>query len=163
MGKMALTMIAQEMKASDLEELKAVFNGLDKNHDGTLSHDEVVQAIADVKSKGNYSFNPEDLERYLLKLDTDGSGKIDWSEFLASMMSKNSVENETTLWKAFRRFDLDGDGQITKSELETILKESTEDLDTSKVAQAVETLMKDADTDGDAQISFEEFKVMMKK
>merc|ERR1712217_653827 len=164
MGKMALTMIAQEMKASDLEELKAVFNGLDKNHDGTLSHDEVLQAIAEVKSKGNYSFNPEDLERYLLKLDTDGSGKIDWSEFLASMMSKNSVENETTLWKAFRRFDLDGDGQITKTELKAIFSQNEEAaLDDAAVAKAVEDLMKDGDTDGDAQISFEEFKTMMKK
>merc|ERR1712039_768979 len=162
---MALTMIAQEMKEKDIEELKVIFKGLDKNHDGTLSHDEIMAAIAEVKKKGSYSFNPQDLERYLLKLDTDGSGKIDWSEFLASMMSKQSIENETTLWKAFRRFDLDGDGQITKKELETILTQNKDEgeLDAAAIAKAVETLMKDGDKDGDSQFSFEEFKVMMAK
>jgi len=81
------------------------------------------------------------------------------------MMSKQSIENETTLWKAFRRFDLDGDGQITKKELETILTQNKDDgeLDAAAIAKAVETLMKDGDKDGDSQISFDEFKLMMTK
>lgn len=164
--KLALTVIASEMKAKDIEDLKKLFKGLDKNHDGMLSDTEIKTAIADIKAQGGYTFDPEALQGYLSKLDTDGSGKIDWSEFLASMLDKKNYSDENALWKAFRKFDLDGDGQITKAELKKILTNAGDKdglSDDARFAQEIDAMMKEGDLDGDGSISFPEFKTMMMK
>mmetsp|Transcript_14175 Transcript_14175/g.24939 ORF Transcript_14175/g.24939 Transcript_14175/m.24939 type:complete len:109 (-) Transcript_14175:99-425(-) len=98
---------------------------------------------------------PADFESVLDGLDTDGSGSIDYSEFLASTLSRKQYLKEEAAWAAFRMFDKDGDGQITKEELALVL----EDKD---LAISLE-IMKEVDTDKSGSISFEEFKVMLSK
>merc|ERR1712087_532662 len=108
-----------------------------------VSQEEIMQAIDDLKKKGNLSFDVNDLATYLAKLDTDGSGKIDWSEFVASMMDKRTYETEAALWKAFQKLDLDHDGFITKAELKTVLSGCAgelEDAEAAKIAEEVEKM-----------------------
>lgn len=49
-----------------------------------------------------------------MNIDTDGSGKIDYTEFLAATMEKSMYMKEEKLHNAFRMFDLDGNGKISK-------------------------------------------------
>merc|ERR1712137_1101210 len=81
------------------------------------------------------------------------------------MLSKQSVENETTLWKAFCRFDLDGDGRITTADLEIFTeKEGAEgDLDEAAFATALANLMNDRNSSDLTSISLKEFKAIMRK
>merc|ERR1711870_44026 len=126
-----------------------------------VSQEEIMHAIDDLKKKGNLSFDVNDLQTYLSKLDTDGSGKIDWSEFVASMMDKRNYETEAALWKAFQKLDLDHDGVITKAELKQVLSGAAgdaSDSDLAKIAEDVDKIMKESDTNGDDKISFDEFK-----
>merc|ERR1712039_74703 len=159
--KLALTMIAQEVNVTQIQDLKQTFKGLDTDNDGMVSQEEIKQAIEELKKKGNYSFDVELLHQYLSKLDTDGSGKIDWSEFVASMMDKRTYETEAGLWKAFQKLDLDHDGFITKAELKTVLSGASDDVATAElaeIAEQVDRIMKESDTNGDDMISFAEFK-----
>jgi len=144
--QVVLTMIAQNLKDSDLEELRGHFIALDKNKDGTLSKAELVDGLKQAKIS-----MPDDFVDVLNGLDTDGSGTIDYSEFLASTLTRAQYFKDESAWSAFRMFDKDGDGQITKDELEQVIK----DMNVS------EKMIREVDTDKSGTISFEEFKVML--
>jgi len=146
--KAALTLIAQQLKDDDIEELKKTFTLLDANKDGTLSAKEIADGMAKHKVQ-----IPADLDEVIRQLDTDGSGNIDYTEFVAATITQKQYSKKEVLWAAFRTFDLDGDGSITKSELSQVLKNASETL--------VESMVVEHDTDGDGTISFEEFVKMM--
>lgn len=50
-------------------------------------------------------------------IDVDGSGTIDYTEFIAATMEKNVYLQEEKLWQAFNMFDTDGSGKISPEEL----------------------------------------------
>merc|ERR1712070_1369950 len=54
-------------------------------------------------------------------LDTDHSGGIDYTEFLAASMKRRTHVQESVCWRAFRQFDLNGDGTISKEEFLKVL------------------------------------------
>jgi len=149
--KVALTVIAQTVKESEIADLRATFKSMDTNNDGTLTVKEMLDAFA--ASKDSMGLREEDFKAIISGIDTDGSGKIDYSEFLASTMSAKQYMDESNLWAAFSTFDKDNDGKISKAELAEVLKDNT------WVAKMIE----EVDLDGDEQISFSEFQAMMKK
>ena len=53
-------------------------------------------------------------------VDSDGSGKIGYTEFIAASMSRREYLQEEVCWKAFGVFDLDGNGVITPEELQQV-------------------------------------------
>ena len=61
------------------------------------------------------------------------------------------------LQKAFKMFDLDGNGFITIDELKETIP-----LEIQNNSQWIE-IVKEVDQDGDCQINYEEFKSMMEK
>lgn len=57
----------------------------------------------------------------MTSIDTDGSGNINYTEFLAATLEKSLYLKEEKLWSAFKAFDTDNSGTITAEELKTIL------------------------------------------
>lgn len=53
--------------------------------------------------------------------DTDGSGTINYTEFLAATMDAQTFTRESYLKTAFAMFDTDGSGQIDSNELLALL------------------------------------------
>lgn len=157
--KMAVTALAQELDSKDIRDLKKMFKDIDQNGDGMLEVEEIQKLVVQVQKSGNKSFDPEQLQMLLTKLDTDKSGKVDWSEFLASMTDRKLYLTEEAMWRAFRKFDLDGDGMITKKELAKVLGDG-DDLATVREKDVAE-MIKDGDLNGDGEISFDEFKKLM--
>mmetsp|Transcript_26473 Transcript_26473/g.54930 ORF Transcript_26473/g.54930 Transcript_26473/m.54930 type:complete len:477 (+) Transcript_26473:2-1432(+) len=147
--KVALTLIAQHLKEEEIEGLKKIFSALDKNKDGTLSQTEIIEGM-----KTHNATMPADLEEVLCAMDTDGSGTIDYTEFIAATLSAKQYMQREMLWAAFRVFDTDGSGQIDRDELKQVLQDDN-------VAR-LDGIMKEVDTNGDGKISWEEFCEMMK-
>ena len=56
--------------------------------------------------------------------DTDGSGYIDFTEFMVVFHILNDGTPEEVMSKIFRVFDLNGDGVITAAEMNKIIKVS---------------------------------------
>ena len=75
-------------------------------------------------------------------------------------MGTEARENKVKF--AFQVFDLDGSGSIDSSELRKIVK-ATNMASEKQLNRKVEWLMKQCDTDGDGQISFDEFVNLSKK
>merc|ERR1712107_839107 len=82
--------------------------------------------------------------------DADGSGEIDYTEFLAATVDKKMMNDEGVLWQAFLRFDLNNDGKITSDELAIVLQEEPD-------CAAVIEEMKKIDVNNDGGIDFNEF------
>jgi len=119
------------------------------------------------------------VDRLFTLLDTNGDGTVDLQEFVSglSLLCKGTVEEKLEL--SFKAYDLDGNGFISKSELACMFKsawiagfralcathgneelsmedlnEFSEEMATLFAENAFDTL----DTNGDGQLSFEEFK-----
>merc|ERR1711945_45878 len=95
------------------------------------------------------------------EIDADGSGTIDFPEFLSLTARKmKDTDSEEELKEAFRVFDKDGNGFISAAELRHIMTNLGEKL----TDEEVDEMLREADIDGDGQINYEEFvKVMMAK
>lgn len=146
--KVVLTMIAQNLPDSEVDDLRKTFAHLDADCSGTLTIPEIMDGL----QKHSMEVPPDMLE-ILQGLDTDGSGVVDYSEFLAATLERKTYMKEDMAWSAFRMFDKDRDGVITKAELAAVLQ----DPDFKECVK----IMKEVDTDKDGTISFDEFKQML--
>jgi calcium-dependent protein kinase len=91
-------------------------------------------------------------------LDTDGSGLIEYSEFVASASCREEHWQDDALQLAFRKFDLDGNGSISHAELKEIMR-GADPGESSEALEMLATRARDeCDEDGDGEIRFEEFR-----
>jgi len=153
--KAALAIIAQQLGDDKIKKLRETFTALDANGDGLLTATELKEGL----TKAGIKDIPEDLQEILKHVDSDGSGIIDYTEFLAATLEKKQYVQEEVCWAAFRTFDKDGDGKITKAELEMVLK--SDDV-ADAAAQSMAEVIKAVDTNGDGEIDFQEFMQMMR-
>ena len=156
--KAALHVIAQQMPDSEIANLKNIFTSIDKNGDGQVTLTELMEGIH--RSGIDMSTLGFDLKDIIEHIDSNASGVIDYTEFIAATIERKKYLREDRLWSAFRVFDIDGNGQITKDELRKILMGGLVDVQTNK---SLDDLIRECDIDGDGQISFDEFVKMMSK
>ena len=93
-------------------------------------------------------------------VDTNGSGVIDYNEFL-DMMTQKMAERDPReeMLKAFRLFDDDESGKISFRNLKRVAKELGENMTDDEIQEMIE----EADRDGDGEISEDEFMRIMRK
>ena len=59
----------------------------------------------------------EQVKKIFHQIDTDGSGTIDYSEFVAASIDRKKMLSKKRLEKVFEMFDTDHSGTITANEL----------------------------------------------
>jgi calcium-dependent protein kinase len=155
--KIALRIAAGHLSAGQTANLREAFLALDQNGDGLLSKDELQEGLEQVGLERRLSH----LSSVVFpEVDADGSGFVDYTEFLAVALDQPSLaeQPEACRW-AFDAFDQDGDGTITKEELELLLANSsgTGAIGVELAAECFRAL----DTNGDGRIEFDEFWGMM--
>lgn len=155
--KAALQIIARELNDTQISQLKAAFTALDVNGDGLLTLKELKEGI---QSTGLTAL-PADLEQIMESIDTDGSGVIEYSEFLAATLDHRKYMQEDVCKTAFDVFDLDGDGHISPEELRQVLNQGEAGEPMTRVKSDTSAVMNEVDADGDGLIDFKEFMHMM--
>jgi len=132
--------------------MEAIFKAMDLNNDGKLSMEEIQLGYD--KHFGT-PIDDEEVKRMFKEIDADGSGTIEYSEFLMATMNESALLSQEKLKAAFKMFDKDGSGTISKDEI----KEALGGLD----EKIVEDIIKEVDSNNDGEISFAEFEQMMSK
>lgn len=77
------------------------------------------------------------------RVDADGSGEIDYSEWMMTAVTKEKLLTKDKLEQAFSLFDKNGDKQISYNEV-VVLLNSVKSLD----AEAVERAVREVDVKG---------------
>merc|ERR1712200_338334 len=93
-------------------------------------------------------------------IDKEGSGTIDFNDFLKLMTQKMSEkDSKEEILKAFRLFDDDSTGKISFKNLKRVAKELGENLTDEELQEMID----EADRDGDGEVNEEKFLRIMKK
>lgn len=135
-------------------EIKEAFNAFDKDNDGIITIKELFTVMRALGCSPSESEVQEITKMY----DKDDSGVIDFNEFFSLMQHKSKdYQHEEELLEAFKVFDRDGTGIITSAELEHIMLGVSE----KTTKEEIEELIRQADSDNDGFINYEEFVRMM--
>lgn len=118
----AMTYIVSQMSTTDHQNLMLTFKQFDKNGNGTISKEELLEGYKELyKDQRSQAEIQLEVDTIWTKIDLDGSGTIDYTEWSVGTINKANVITKQKLKKAFEMFDLDGSGKISALELKTVL------------------------------------------
>ncbi|PFH38011.1 centrin 2 [Besnoitia besnoiti] len=140
----------------EVEEIREAFNLFDTDGSGMIDPKELKAAM---QSLGFETKNPT-IYQMIADLDRDGGGPIDFEEFLDAITAKlGDKESREGIQKIFNLFDDDRTGTITLKNLKRVAKELGETMSEDELREMLER----ADSNGDGEISFEDFYAIMTK
>ncbi|XP_058098341.1 calcium-dependent protein kinase 29-like isoform X1 [Magnolia sinica] len=152
--KLALKVIAENLSEEEIKNLKEMFKNMDTDQSGTITYEELKIGLSRLGSK----LSESEVKELMDAADIDKNGSIDYYEFITATMHQHRIEREENIYSAFRFFDKDGSGFITRDEL----KQAMNQYGMGDEA-AIDEVINDVDTDNDGRINYEEFVAMMRK
>ena len=134
---------------------REIFPEFDKDGDGTLD----TKYIGIIMRSLGQSPTESEIQDICISVDEDGSGSMDFSEFLTVMANYVTEETDTKedICSAFKIFDEKGKGTIPASDLRTVLTTIGDAL----TADEIDEMIKVADTDGTGMINYIDFVTKM--
>lgn len=154
-NKTTLTFLASRIPEEQIENLRKAFIKIDVNGDGVLTKEELIEGVSKVP---DWNIKEEDWDLAVQLMDTNGNGRVDYTEFIAGCMQSYVYLKENNLKHAFEYFDKDGNGTITLEELKESLSSDDLLLDESEL----EKIISEIDKNEDGMIDYKEFLEMMK-
>ncbi|CAG9335081.1 unnamed protein product [Blepharisma stoltei] len=144
---------AQLVSQADTKELRNAFRLLDRNGDGRVSKEELLEKYKECVGGIDPS---KQVDQIMKNVDTDHSGFIDYTEFIQATLRREILFSKKNLETAFRLFDKDGSGSISAKELRDILSNG-ELLDDA----VWRDIIKEVDQNGDGEIDLREFQSLI--
>ncbi|XP_043988723.1 troponin C, skeletal muscle [Gambusia affinis] len=149
----ARSYLSEEM----LAEFKAAFDLFDTDGGGDIS----TKELGTVMRMLGQNPTREELDEIIEEVDEDGSGSIDFEEFLVMMVrllkEDEAGKSEEELSECFRVRCVNGDGYIDRDEFAQIIRSSGESITDDEIDE----LLKDGDKNSDGMLDFDEFLKMM--
>eukprot|EP00966_Prymnesium_polylepis_P234625 5427277-Prymnesium_polylepis.1 len=147
-----------ELSNEEIEACRDAFSKFDKDGSGAISDWELramlqCESVLDSMNwRCTMGQDPTDEELFdmIAEVDSDGSGEIDFSEFLKVIIAQKAKQAGQD-----DESDTDKTGEISTDKLRSIVKDFGLTID-------IEKLIRETDTDHSGFIDYNEFKVMMK-
>lgn len=128
--------------AEEADAIKRIFMAMDSDMDGKLSREDLEVNFQELLPTGL-----DDLTRIMDTMDCDGSGYIEFHEFLTATLNWKRLLTTEVMESAFKAFDKDGNGRIEVEELKFMLQGDQE------VENGVWTdVLQEVDSDGDGAV-----------
>jgi len=159
MTTMDQTRCREKLTEDQVAEFREAFSLFDKDGDGKITREELEEVMRNLVSA---QATQEDIADMIHNMDTDGNGTVEFEEFLEHMLATQNLgekDHNEELYEAFKIFDKDGNGLISREELGEVMGKLGERL----TSEEVEEMINEADIDGDGQIDYKEFVNMMSK
>ena len=145
------------LSEQEICELHEAFNIFDIDSDGSIEASQLGMLMNALKQYPTQ----EELNQIIKETDIDNTNQIYFNQFLKIMAKriKDTKDDEDKYLKSlFLSLDRNNNGLISIHEIRYIVTHSSENLS----EKDIEIIMKEADTDGDGYISYEEFMMIMK-
>ena len=146
--------IIQNLSDQEICELREAFNIFDKYSDGAIALDKLILLLKSLKQ------NPTQNEIKELA-ETFGNLKINFNQFLiimAKRIEKKNIDEDKYFRSLFDVMDRNKNGKISLEEIKYLISHSNVDISD----EDIKFLTKEADSDGDGLISYDEFLIFMK-
>ncbi|XP_076853629.1 calcium-binding protein 5b [Brachyhypopomus gauderio] len=153
--------IERKLVADEIEELREAFTEFDKDKDGLIG----CKDLGNLMRTMGYMPTEMELIELSQNINMNLGGQVDFEDFVGLMAPKLLAETAgmiglKELKKAFKEFDIDGDGFITIEELKNAMQKLLGEKTNRKEIEAV---VREADHNGDGTVDFEEFVKMMSR
>ncbi|XP_071521729.1 troponin C, isotype gamma [Panulirus ornatus] len=137
--------------------LQKAFDSFDTDKKGYITPDTVSTILRMMGVK----VSEKNLQEIIAETDEDGSGELEFEEFV-ELAAKFLIEEDeealkAELKEAFRIYDKGGNGYITTDTLKEILRE----LDNRLTEEDLDGIIEEVDEDGSGTLDFDEFMDMM--
>ena len=153
--KAVLTFIVTQLiEEKEKRDLLKLFQVLDKNGDGKLSKEELLEGCDKVFG----AIAADDLQETFNNIDIDKSGSIDYNEFIMATLNDKHILSEKNIQEAFNLIDKDSSGAITIDEIKELIGVGQEISD-----DTFKEIISEVDSNGDGEINFDEFRGMLLK
>eukprot|EP00440_Ansanella_granifera_P053452 gb/GFBE01057950.1/.p1 GENE.gb/GFBE01057950.1/~~gb/GFBE01057950.1/.p1 ORF type:complete len:166 (+),score=79.35 gb/GFBE01057950.1/:1-498(+) len=147
---------AISLTEEQVAEFQEAFGLFDKDGDGSITAEELGIVMKALGRKTTL----EELKAMIGEVDEDGSGNIEFPEFLKLMASKlQDTDSAEEMQEAFNIFDQDKSGSVTAAELKHVMNNLGEQV----TNEEVEEMIREADADGDGELSFDDFLQFIQK
>jgi Ca2+-binding EF-hand superfamily protein len=135
-------------------EFKEAFKLFDKDNGGSIDVDELKDAL---ESLGQV-VTEESIQALVDEVDEDGSGEIEFDEFLV-LMSRQILNSDVVYdcEKAFDIWDSDHDGRITVEQVRSVFQRLPERPTEDEISELIDI----ADSDRDGMINFDDLMNML--
>ncbi|KAJ9677130.1 hypothetical protein PVL29_022231 [Vitis rotundifolia] len=147
-----------ELEVNQIKQLRAIFSRFDTDSDGSLT---LLELAALLRSLG-LKPSGDQIHSLLANMDSNGNGSVEFDELVSAIMPDMNEEiliNQEQLLEVFRSFDRDSNGYITAVELAGAMAKMGQPLTYRELTD----MIREADTNGDGVISFNEFSSIMAK
>lgn len=109
----AMNILVKMSTEEELTSMTEQFKALDVEGNGMID----TKVLAEYINKKHINMTEKDIKKMLNELNYSGSGKINYSEFLAATLDTKLIFNDAKLRAVFSMFDADGRGEISKEDL----------------------------------------------
>ena len=136
--------------SQDKENYKKIFEMYDSNKDGNVNSLELANILKAI----DINASDEEIKDIITEMDLEGNGEINFENFVSIVKRREKdVDNEEEVLNAFKLFDKEGNGLININELKHIMLTVGNNISETELND----LLKEADTDNDGYINYEEF------
>ena len=151
--QMVLTFISYHFNDKPLlHELSRIFYKIDRNTDGKITKEDLLNAYEEAGEK----ISENELEEIMNMVDFDKNGFIEYQEFIRVCIPEDRLFTDSNLKNAFDLFDTEKKGSITHMQVVEALER--EDKINSKM---IELLKKEVTNMGSESLDLDKFKDLM--
>lgn len=131
--------------------LRNAFNAFDQEKNGFIG----TVMVGTILSMLGHNLDDQMLKEIIAEVDEDGSGEIEFEEFVTLaarfLVEEDAEAVQKELKEAFRLYDKEGNGYITTGVLREILRE----LDDQLSKDDLDMMIEEIDSDGSGTVDFD--------
>jgi calcium-dependent protein kinase len=145
-----LFIMAWSLSSEERAAVEEYFLAMDQNHSGAITYEELKNVMVD-----KFKISPKEMNVAFQALSVKSGKGIQYSDFLAAMVSSRIALSNELLQDCFQKFDVDANGFITTDNLVEVLGDKFNGIPT-------ESMLDDVDTLHDGKMCWHEFVCFMK-